>query len=490
MRMLMRRHVHVLLVLSWLIMGFSLAFLVPAAWSLFGDQYRQAHVWLLGFGGALGAGALLWALTHRYKRELSVKDGFLLVNLVWTVLPALAAVPLMFTVPGISWTDAYFEAMSGLTATGATALAGLDLLDPSVNIWRCFLQLIGGLGIMLLAVAVLPFLGLGGMQLFKAEMPGPMKDTRLTPRIAETARGLWGVYFVLSMACLLSYRWGGMSWDDAFMHMCTTVGLGGLSSHDQSFGYWNSPTLEWLAVLFMALAGISFARYFMVWRTRSPRPLWRDTEVRAYVLVLLAAIAVVWVILLRQGQHVDAGHALRDAAFQVVSVATTTGYATTDYLLWPTFVPVLMLLLGGIVSCAGSTGGGIKMVRVLILAKVASHEMVRLIHPRVINPVTLGGMTVPGRVIGAVIAYMLAYGATLVGLSLLMLASGLDVVTAVSAIIACLNNIGPGMGKVGPASNYAVLTDFQIWLCSLAMMLGRLELLSVLVLFTPQFWRR
>ena len=208
------------------------------------------------------------------------------------------------------------------------------------------------------------------------------------------------------------------------------------------------------------------------------------------MLVLLAAIAVVWVILLRQGQHVDAGHALRDAAFQVVSVATTTGYATTDYLLWPTFVPVLMLLLGGIVSCAGSTGGGIKMVRVLILAKVASHELVRLIHPRVINPVTLGGMTVPGRVIGAVIAYMLAYGATLVGLSLLMLASGLDVVTAVSAIIACLNNIGPGMGKVGPASNYAVLTDFQIWLCSLAMMLGRLELLSVMVLFTPQFWRR
>ena len=488
--MLMRRHVHVLRVLAWLIMGFSLAFLVPAAWTLVDARYRQAEIWLLAGAGTAACGALLWAATRRFRRELSVKDGFLLVNLVWTVLPGFAAAPLLLTVPGISVTDAYFEAMSGLTATGATALAGLDLLDPAVNMWRCFLQLIGGLGIMLLAVAVLPFLGLGGMQLFKAEMPGPMKDTRLTPRIAETARGLWGVYFVLSLACMLAYRWGSMSWDDAFMHMCTTVGLGGLSSHDQSFGYWNSPALEWLAVLFMALSGISFARYFMVWRTRSVRPLWRDAEVRAYVVVLLVSVAAVWLLLLREGKHVDAGHALRDAAFQVVSVATTTGYATTDYLLWPTIGPVLMLLLGAIVSCAGSTGGGIKMVRVLILAKVTLHELVQLIHPRVVNPVTLGGQTVPARVIGAVIAYMLVYGAVLVGLSLLMLASGLDVVTAVSAIIACLNNIGPGMGKVGPAGNYAVLTDFQIWLCSLAMMLGRLELLSVLVLFTPQFWRR
>lgn len=490
MQMLMRRHVHVLLVLSWLIMGFSLAFLVPAAWSLFGDQYRQAHVWLLGFGGALGAGALLWALTHRYKRELSVKDGFLLVNLVWTVLPALAAVPLMFTVPGISWTDAYFEAMSGLTATGATALAGLDLLDPSVNIWRCFLQLIGGLGIMLLAVAVLPFLGLGGMQLFKAEMPGPMKDTRLTPRIAETARGLWGVYFVLSLGCLLAYRWGGMSWSDAFMHMCTTVGLGGMSSHDASFGYWNSPQLEWTAVLFMSLAGISFARYFMLWRQRSFSPVVRDTEVRAYLGVLGLATLLVMSMLLVERVVDDFPSAIRQAAFQVVSVATTTGYATTDYLLWPSFVPVLLLFLGCFVSCAGSTGGGIKMVRVLVLVKVAQRELVRIIHPRVVYPVALGRTIVPPDIIWAVMAFMLIYGGTMVGLTMLMLASGLDVVTAFTAIVACLNNIGPGMGKVGPAGNYAVLSDFQIWLCSAAMLLGRLEMLSVLVLFTPQFWKR
>ena len=490
MQMLMRRHVHVLRVLAWLIMGFSLAFLVPAAWTLVDARYRQAEIWLLAGAGTAACGALLWAATRRFRRELSVKDGFLLVNLVWTVLPGFAAAPLLLTVPGISVTDAYFEAMSGLTATGATALAGLDLLDPAVNMWRCFLQLIGGLGIMLLAIAILPFLGLGGAQLYKAEMPGPMKEQRLTPRLAETARGLWGVYFVLSLGCFLAYRWGGMSWSDAFMHMCTTVGLGGLSSHDASFGYWNSPQLEWSAVLFMLLAGISFARYFLLWRQRSLAPVAKDAEVRAYFVTLLVATLLVTAMLLIEQVFEDFPTAIRQAAFQVMSVASTTGYATTDYLLWPSFIPVLLLFLGCFVSCAGSTGGGIKMVRVLVLLRIAQRELVRIVHPRVVYPVVLGRSVVPPDVISAIMAFMLIYGGTMIGLTLLMLASGLDVVTAFTAIVACLNNIGPGMGKVGPAGNYAVLSDFQIWLCSLAMLLGRLELLSVMVLFTPQFWKR
>ncbi|MDR0275101.1 MAG: TrkH family potassium uptake protein [Burkholderiaceae bacterium] len=486
------RHAHVLLILSWLVLGFSLAFCVPLIWGLLDESMRQERIWLHGLLVTLGVGLALWLACRRYRAELSVKDGFLLVNLVWTVLPALAAVPLLEAIPGIGWTDAYFEAMSALTATGATVLVGLDQLDPAANLWRCFLQLIGGLGIMLLAVAVLPFLGLGGTQLFKAEMPGPMKDTRLTPRIAETARGLWGVYFLLSAACLLAYRWGGMSWLDAFMHMCTTVGLGGFSSHDQSFGYWNSPQLEWTAVVFMALAGVSFARYFMVWRLRSLRPLTQDAEVRAYALVLTLAVLAVWLLLALHGQPGGGGigEQLRMAAFQVVSVATTTGYATTDYGLWPKFAPVLLLFLGTFVSCAGSTGGGIKMVRMLVLVKLAGRELVRAIHPRVVNPLTLGRVAVPPSVVWAIMAFMLIYGGCMVGLTLLLLTSGLDVVTAFTAVTACLNNIGPGLGKVGPASNYAAMTGFQIWVLTLAMLLGRLELISVLVLFTPQFWRR
>ena len=297
-------------------------------------------------------------------------------------------------------------------------------------------------------------------------------------------------YSVLPLGCRLAYRWGGMRWSDAFMHMCTTVGLGGLSSHDASFGHWNSPQLEWTAVLFMSLAGISFARYFMLWRQRSFSPVVRDTEVRAYLGVLGLATLLVMSMLLVERVVDDFPSAIRQAAFQVVSVATTTGYATTDYLLWPSFVPVLLLFLGCFVSCAGSTGGGIKMVRVLVLVKVAQRELVRIIHPRVVYPVALGRTIVPPDIIWAVMAFMLIYGGTMVGLTMLMLASGLDVVTAFTAIVACLNNIGPGMGKVGPAGNYAVLSDFQIWLCSAAMLLGRLEMLSVLVLFTPQFWKR
>ncbi len=486
----MTRFTPAFLVFSWVIMGFAFAFWVPMAWDWWGEGGRHWTVWTGSFGFTFFTGLWLWWRTRHVGTELTVRDGFLLVNLVWLVLPLYAALPLLLTVQGIGPVQAYFEAMSGLTATGATSLAGLDLLATSVNVWRCFLQLIGGLGIMLLALAVLPFLGLGGLQIFKAEMPGPMKDARLTPRIAETARGMWGVYFVLSAACLLAYRWGGMSWADAFMHMCTTVGLGGLSSHDQSFGYWNSPQLEWTAVLFMALAGISFVRYFLVWQLRSLRPLTRDTEVRAYTAVLLLAVGLVTAMLLVYGVYPDFATAVRQAAFQVLSVASTTGFSTTDYVLWPTFVPVLLLFLGCFVSCAGSTGGGIKMVRMLVLVRLAQRELLRIIHPRVVHPVSLSGTRVPNDVVATVMAFMLIYGGVMVVLTLLMLASGLDVVTAFSAIIACLNNIGPGMGRIGPAGNYASFTDFQLALCSLAMVLGRLELLSMLVLLTPQFWRR
>jgi trk system potassium uptake protein TrkH len=480
----------VLAVLARVLMGFSLAYLVPLAWSLGAGEGAHAHVWGIGFALALFAGWTVGRSVRRHSRELQPRDGFLLVTLVWVVLPACAAVPLMWTVPDIEWADAYFESMSALTATGATALTGLDRLPLSVNVWRCFLQYIGGLGIILLVVAVLPLLGLGGMQLYRAETPGPLKDDKLTPRIAETARGLWTVYFLLSGACLLAYRFAGMDWPDAFMHMCTTMGLGGFSSHDASFAYFESPLIEGVAIVFMTLAGISFLRYFAIWRTRSVGILRRDAEVRAYAMVLLSAILAISVVLRVHGIHDDYPAALRAAAFHVVSLATTTGYAAADYTLWPAFAPVLMIFLGCFASCAGSTGGGIKMVRMVLLLKQARRELVRIIHPRVVNPVTLGSVTVPQTVLAAVLAYMLIYGASIVGLTLVMLLSGLDLVTAFSAVIVCVNNIGPGLGDVGPVGHFGVLNDFQLWVLSFAMLLGRLELLSVLVLFTPQFWRK
>jgi trk system potassium uptake protein len=333
-------------------------------------------------------------------------------------------------------------------------------------------------------------LGVGGVQLYKAETPGPMKDARLTPRIAETARGLWSVYFVFSLACMLAYRYVGMSWPDAFMHTCTTMGLGGFSSHDASFGYWNSPQVEWVAIIFMALAGVSFARYFVVWRARSIWPLLRDAEIRTYALVLVASIAGLTGVLLFHGTYDSAAAALQAVAFHVVSVATTTGYASTDYAMWPVFAPIWLMFLGTFVSCAGSTGGGIKMVRMVMLVKQARREMVRALHPRIVNPVTLGRTTIPSQVIANVMAYMLIYGATTLGLTMLMLLSGLDIVTAFSAVVATVNNIGPGLGRVGPSTNFGSLSDFQTWVCTFGMLVGRLELIAVMVLFAPEFWRK
>jgi trk system potassium uptake protein TrkH len=480
----------VLAVMARVIAGFSLAFLVPLVWSLGEGDLKLARIWASGFALTLLIGIAMGFVLRRHRRELQPRDGFLLVSLVWTLLPACAAVPLVYVIPGADWTRAYFEAMSALTATGAGVFAGLDHLPQSVNVWRCFLQYLGGLGIILLVVAVLPLLGLGGMQLYRAETPGPMKDDKLTPRIAETARGLWTVYFVLSIACFLAYGFAGMSWADAFMHMCGTMGLGGLSSHDQGFAYWNSPSIEAVAIVFMLLAGISFARYFAVWRMRSLSILLRDAEIQAYLLVIAGSVALLSVLLVAHGTYTDYLASLRAVAFHVVSLATTTGFGATDYGQWPAFAPVLMIFLGCFASCAGSAGGGIKMVRMILLLKQARRELVRIIHPRVVNPVTLGGNSVPANVLAAVLAYMLIYGASMVGLTMLMLLSGLDLVTAFSAVIACVNNIGPGLGQVGPAGNYGTLTDFQLWVCTFGMLLGRLELLTVLVLFTPEFWRK
>jgi trk system potassium uptake protein TrkH len=471
------------------LMLFSLVMAVPLAFAL--AQHDPAEkAFLVGIGVTFAAGGCLSLGTRRFRRELQLRDGFVLVALVWLLLPAFAALPLLLAIPGLSITDAYFEAMSGFSATGATVLTGLDELPLSVNVWRCFLQLVGGLGIIVLAVAILPLLGVGGAQLFKTEMTGPMKDAKLTPRIAETARGLWVVYFVGCLACFFAYRAAGMSWADAFMHMCTTMSLAGFSSHDASFGYWNSPLIEAVAVFFMMLAGISVALYFVAWRQRSLKPLWGNVEARAFVAVMVGTVLLISLYLWLGGTYASYAESLRHTVFHVVSIGTTTGYASQDYGQWPAFAPLLMILLGCFATCGGSTGGGIKMMRMLLLLKQARHELVRIVHPNVVNPVVMGGQIVDARVMQNVIAYMMVYGATLVVLTMLLLFSGLDVVTAFTAVLACVNNIGPGLGDVGPAVNFKGLSDFQTWVCTFGMMLGRLELLSLLVLFTPQFWRR
>ncbi|HSQ72262.1 MAG TPA: potassium transporter TrkG [Rubrivivax sp.] len=478
----------VLALFGKLVLMFALLMSVPLAFAVARHDEAESP-FVTGLLVTAACGLCLWLAARRPGRELRSQDGFLLVVLTWAALPAFAAIPLKLALPELSITDAYFEAMSGFTTTGATVLTGLDRLPLSVNVWRCFLSLIGGLGIIVLAIAVLPLLGVGGTQLFKVESAGPMKDQKLTPRIADTARGLWLVYFGVSLLLMLAYRAGGMSWADAFMHMCTTISAGGFSSHDASFGHWNSPTLEVIAIVGMMIAGASWGLYFAAIHRRSLALLWRNTEMRGYWAVIGAAVVVAALFLSSRGAA-EPALAWRQAAFNVVSIATTTGYASTDYALWPAFVPWLMLLLGCFATCAGSTGGGIKMVRLILLVKQAQKEMIRIIHPQAVTPVVLGGHIVPPAVMHSVIAFMMMYGAILVALTMLLVFTGMDLVTAFTAIVACLNSIGPGLGSIGPAGNFQGLNDFQTWVCSFAMMAGRLELLAVLVLFTPAFWRQ
>ncbi len=476
-------------VLGVILVMFGLCMLFPVVVAhTLGDTAVEAYD--TAVLATFAAGGLLWAIGRGRAEGLTSWSGFLLVALVWVTLSGFASLPFLIHIPHLSFTDAYFEAVSGLTATGATVLKGLDHLPPSINLWRAELQWLGGMGVIVLAVAILPLLGVGGRQIYRAETPGPMKESHLTPRIAETAKGLWLIYAALTGACLLAYLWGGMDWIDAVVHAFTTVSLGGFSSHDASFGYFNSPLLEAIAIGFMLVAGINFATHFLVWQRRSALPYWRDVEGLTFLGVMLGSVAAISSYLWFMGVYADYGDALRFAAFNTVSVGTTTGYATADYYLWPVFAPLWVLFLGTFASCSGSTGGGIKMVRAMLLYRQVHREFVKLLHPGVVRPVKLGTKPVADSIIFAVLAFFFIWTATMVMITLILTASGLDAISAFSAAAASLNNIGPGLHQVGPSTNFAVLSDFQTWVCAFAMLLGRLELFSLYLLFTPVFWRR
>ncbi|MBI4742975.1 MAG: TrkH family potassium uptake protein [Betaproteobacteria bacterium] len=468
---------------------FGATYLMPIATSLiYQDGTASRFLGALAFCVAVGAG--LWWPTRRFKRELQPRDGFLLVTLAWVMMAAIATAPLMMTIPNLSFTDAFFETMSGLTTTGATVLTGLEHLPPAVNIWRHELNWLGGMGIIVLAVAILPLLGVGGMQLYKAETPGPMKDSKLTPRIASTAKALWLVYFGITAACTLSLKLVGMTWLDAICHAFAALSLGGFSTYDASVGQFDSPAIEAVLIFFMMLAGINFATHFVALRGRSLRAYWGDAEAKAFVALIVSSTLVCTTYLWAMETYQEWLTALRHVAFNLVSIATDCGFASVDYDKWPIFVPLWMLFLSCIAVSSGSTGGGIKMIRTLILSQQGLRELQKLIHPTVVNPIRVGGMPIPSSIAGAVLGFIFLYALTVGELTFFLVASGLDFISAFTAIIACINNAGPGLNVVGPAQNYQALSDFQTWICSLAMLAGRLEIFSLFVLFTPYFWRR
>jgi len=485
----MVRPVSVLHVLSVLIMLFALSMLLPFGVSfLYGDAASQAYARTVLI--SLVSGAALWGLTRIGRAELQPRDGLLLAALVWTVLPAFATLPLLLYLPELSFTDAYFETVAALTTTGATTLSGLDRLPASINFWRCELQWLGGMGIIVLAVAILPLLGIGGSQIMRAETPGPMKDIKLAPRIAETAKGLWLVYAGMTLACVLVFKAVGMSWFDAVVHSFTTLSLGGFSSHDASFAHFNSPAIEAVAILFMMIGGINFGTHFLAFRKLSLAPYRSDPETRAYLALLGISVLGIAYFLLANHVYPSFWTALRHSAFNVVSIATTTGFVSADFNQWPIFAPVWMLFLCCFATCSGSTGGGIKMIRAELMVRQALREIMSIIHPRAYLPVKLAGQRIENQIIFAVLAFMLIWGGSVIAMTMLLTASGLDIVSAFSAVIVCLCNTGPGLNQVGPGTTYASLNDFQTWICTAAMLVGRLELFTMFIVITPAFWRK
>jgi trk system potassium uptake protein TrkH len=476
-------------VLGSLLMLFSITYALPLLTSLI---YRDGLAIDFVYAAVLcvGAGAVVYGVTLRHRRELRSRDGFLLVTLAWVLMSAIAAVPLMMALPGLSFTDAFFETMSGLTTTGATVLTGLDSMAPSLNMWRAALHWYGGMGIIVLAVAILPLLGVGGMQLYKAETPGAIKNEKLTPRITQTAKALWFVYVLITLACILALRAAGMSWFDAVFHAFSTMSLGGFSDYDASIAHFDSLPIELVIMLFMVISALNFSRHFIAWQQKSLRTYLEDVEAIAMLRLLATGILVVSVYIWIEGVYPDYLTALRHTAFNLIAFATTCGFVTQDYATWPVFAPMVIVMLSCYTCNTGSTGGGIKMFRTLVLVRQAVREMLLLVHPAAVTPVKIRNQVVANRVVFAVLAFVVLYFGTVVTLTFLLLGSGMDFISAFTAIIATINNAGPGLGVVGPSSNYQGLTDFQTWVCSLAMLLGRLEIFSVLVLLTPTFWRK
>ncbi len=477
----------VLKVLGALLLLFSFTLLPPIAISWFTED-GALMVFLPVLIINLMLGAVCWFPLRHYSGEIRLQDGFMVVVLFWLSLSAMGSVPLfLLDHPALSIVDALFESMSGLTTTGATILQTIDGLPLSILYYRQQLQWLGGMGLVVLAVAVMPMLGVGGMQLYRAETSGLIKRNKLTPRITETAKELWYIYVILTTLCAVCYYIAGMTVFDAIGHAFSTISIGGFSTHAANLGYFDSPSINFVAIVFMLLAGLNFALHFTVFRTHNLALYLRDPEAKVYFTLILVLFLVVSTMLLHHRGFDQFGEHVMQAAVQVVSIATTTGFTTTDFSAWPTFVPVMLMLASIAGGCAGSTAGGMKIIRIILLYKQGTREMSKLVHPNALLPIKLGGSPVPENVISAVWGFFSLYILSYLFLVLLMLASGNDLTTAFSAVTACLNNLGPGLGAV--TNNYATLGDMDKIVLTFAMLLGRLELFALLVLFTPVFWK-
>ena len=467
-------------------MLFSFAQLFPGFLAYFFEEREFVYNFIVtGFVTFL-IGCFLFFLASEKNGDLRTKDGFIITIFFWTVLGFFGSIPFYLAeLEGVSYIDSLFESISGLTTTGATVLVGLDDMPRSLLFYRQLLQWLGGMGIIVLAVAVLPLLGVGGMQLYKAETPGPLKDSKLTPRITETAKALWFVYLSMTISCSILYKYFGMSWFDAVCHAFSTISIGGFSTHDDSFAFFSNSGLRWTAIIFMVISGINFALHYLAWTKKRLFHYFYDSEVKLYLSLLTSTALITYLTLYFSENIYD--EMIVDSVFQAVSIGTTTGFLTSNYSNWPLFVPIMLLIAAFIGACAGSTGGGIKVIRALILIRQGSSEITKLIHPNAVVTIKFGKKSLDPRVSESVWGFFAVYVATFLMILMFLLSQSNDFLTAFSAVGATLNNLGPGLGAV--SENYKDLTDLSKLSLCIAMLLGRLEIFTLLLLFTPAFWR-
>lgn len=481
----MTMHIDVVIrTLGILFLLFSTTLLPPALLALALDD-GQFLQFAATFIASAVAGVLLWLPFRRRRLAIRTRDGFGIVALMWVCMSLLGSLPFVLGL-GMSFPDALFESASGYTTTGSTVIVGLDDLAPSILLYRQEIQWVGGIGVIVLAVALLPMLGIGGMQLYRAEAPGPVKNERLTPRIANTARTLTVLYVALTAACAACYWLGGMSAFDAIAHSLTTLSTGGYSTHDASIAYYDSAAIETVAIVFMLAGGISFNVHFVVWQTLQVSPYFKSDQVNAFLWVVTGLVVLVSFVLWQSGEALAS--AFRLASFQVVSIITTTGFGIADFSVWPGALPVLLIFASFMGGCAGSTSGGMKVIRFLILARQARIYVEKLIHPRLVRSVRVDDRVVEPSIVDGIWAFFTVYVVIFGLLMTVLMMNGMDQVTAFGAVATCLNNLGPGLGAV--ASNFATVDDTSLVVLSMAMVLGRLEIFTILVLLSPAFWRR
>ena len=473
-------------ILGTLLMLFSFAQIFPGFLAYFFEERDFVYNFIVtGFVTFL-IGCFLFFLASEKNGDLRTKDGFIITIFFWTVLGFFGSIPFYLAeLEGVSYIDSLFESISGLTTTGATVLVGLDDMPKSLLFYRQLLQWLGGMGIIVLAVAVLPLLGVGGMQLYKAETPGPLKDSKLTPRITETAKALWFVYLSMTISCSVLYKYFGMSWFDAVCHAFSTISIGGFSTHDDSFAFFSNSGLRWTAIIFMVISGINFALHYLAWTKKRLFHYFYDSEVKLYLSLLTSTALITYLTLYFSENIYD--EMVVDSVFQAVSIGTTTGFLTSNYSNWPLFVPIMLLIAAFIGACAGSTGGGIKVIRALILIRQGSSEITKLIHPNAVVTIKFGRKSLDPRVSESVWGFFAVYVATFLIILMFLLSQSNDFLTAFSAVGATLNNLGPGLGAV--SENYKEITDGSKLALCIAMLLGRLEIFTLLLLFTPAFWR-